>query len=348
MRPTLLRLAIVIGVAVVVAGSSLAAYGYVFGFDNPRAIAGPTTASAPTTSTEPSTTTTLAPTTTHPATTTTHPAQAQPAHAQLPDGNYSQGSHGPSVLAYQQRLVGLHFDPGPLDGHFGQDMRYAVEAVEKLYGLPRKGIIGPGERLALSAFQWPKSLAPAKTAEADRVEVDLDKQVLVLYRNWDVRLITTVSTGSGHYFCGGDQGCQYAVTPPGKYHFQWFYNGWRDGPLGHLYKPYYFNGGIAVHGYTSVPTSPASHGCVRIPMDIANYFHTLVSKGEAVYVVGTPSGPLVPPTSIPTAPPTTTTTVPPSVTAATTAPHATTTTHPATTTTHPTTTTTHPVTTTTH
>jgi hypothetical protein len=346
MRPTMLRVAIVIGVAVIVAGSSLAAYGYVFGFDNPRAIAGPTTASAPPSSTTASTTT-IASTTTHrPTTSTTHPAQAEPPRVQLPAGSFSQGSSGADVLAYQRRLVALHFDPGPLDGHFGPDMAYAVEAVEKLYGLPRNGTIGAAERLVLSGFQWPQSLVSAKTAEADRVEVDLDKQVLVLYQNYDIRLITTTSTGSGEYFCGGDQGCQYAVTPPGKFHFQWFYNGWRTSPLGHLYKPYYFNGGIAVHGYTSVPTHAASHGCVRIPMDIANYFHTLVHTGETIYVVGTPSGPLVPPTSIPTTAPTTT--VAPTTTTPTTAPH-TTTTHPTTSTTHPhpTTTTTHPVTTTT-
>ena len=35
------------------------------------------------------------------------------------------------------------------------------------------------------------------------------------------------------------------------------------------------------------PSYPASHGCARIPMDIANYFPSLVTKGESVYVVGT-------------------------------------------------------------
>jgi lipoprotein-anchoring transpeptidase ErfK/SrfK len=31
-----------------------------------------------------------------------------------------------------------------------------------------------------------------------------------------------------------------------------------------LYRPRYFNAGIAVHGYSSVPSYPASHGCVRV------------------------------------------------------------------------------------
>ena len=38
-------------------------------------------------------------------------------------------------------------------------------------------------------------------------------------------------------------------------------NGWDRGPLGSLYRPQYFNDGIAIHGYTSVPSTPASHGC---------------------------------------------------------------------------------------
>jgi hypothetical protein len=36
------------------------------------------------------------------------------------------------------------------------------------------------------------------------------------------------------------------------------------GPLGSMYRPNYFSGGYAVHGMTSVPAYPASHGCVRM------------------------------------------------------------------------------------
>jgi len=37
-------------------------------------------------------------------------------------------------------------------------------------------------------------------------------------------------------------------------------------PLGDLYRPQYFNGGIAVHGLASVPAYPASHGCARVSL----------------------------------------------------------------------------------
>ena len=63
-------------------------------------------------------------------------------------------------------------------------------------------------------------------------------------------------------------------------------SGWETGPLGDLYNPLYFNGGIAFHGAYSVPGYPASHGCVRIPMNAAEWFPTIVGNGWPVYVSG--------------------------------------------------------------
>jgi lipoprotein-anchoring transpeptidase ErfK/SrfK len=49
-------------------------------------------------------------------------------------------------------------------------------------------------------------------------------------------------------------------------------DGWDKSPLGRLYRPKYFNGGIAVHGYLSVPPYPASHGCVRVSVPAMDWF----------------------------------------------------------------------------
>src|SRR5205807_5474771 len=61
--------------------------------------------------------------------------------------------------------------------------------------------------------------------------------------------------------------------------------GWEKSPLGWLYNSQYFNGGIAIHGSSSVPGYAASHGCVRIPMSAAEWFPDRVSLGTPVYVV---------------------------------------------------------------
>ncbi|MDQ1534961.1 MAG: hypothetical protein QOF28_2722 [Actinomycetota bacterium] len=314
------------GICALVIGS----YAYVFGFGaGGAASAGTLPTFAPQTSAAPTSTTS----TTRPAptTTTTLARQAEPVRVQMPDPGRSLGigARGPVVLAYEQRLASLHIDTGPVDGVYDQKTAYAIDTVEKIYGIERDGRIGPQVRAALSIFQWPKPLTTH--AEPDRVEVSLDKQYLVLYEKGWVKLITTVSSGGGYSYCGGDDGCQYAVTPPGRFEFQWYYNGWRTSKLGHLYKPYYFNGGIAIHGYPDVPNHPASHGCVRIPMHIADYFHTFVHNGFPIYVVGTPSHalgekpPQPPPTTSTTKPKVTTTTKPKTPkTTATTAPKTTT------------------------
>jgi hypothetical protein len=165
-----------------------------------------------------------------------------------------------------------------------------------------------------------------------------------VYQDWQPILITTASTGSGEYFCGGTDGCQYAITPAGHFHFQFEHHGWDNGKLGEMWNPYYFDGGIAVHGLPSVPPYPASHGCVRIPMDIANYFPTLVRDGESVYVVGTAMKPgnnyvgPAPTTSTTTTTTTTTTVARPTITApraTVTIPHTPTTKRRTTTTTNP-------------
>jgi len=279
------RFGLVAGVVAVVAGGAIATLVAVSSRSDGSAATAPGKhAAAPhLTSTAPTSPST------HRATTTssTIPPIHQPAaHAlpEVPESGLSWGDSGPVVLAFQQRLKQLHFDPGPADGVYGQDTDYAITAVDKLLGLSRDGRITPAVRAGLEHFKYTAALPKA---EGDRVEINLDDQVLTVFKNWQPILITTTSTGSGEHFCGGSDGCQYAITPTGHFHFQYLHRGWDNGKLGKMWNPYYFNGGIAVHGLASVPSYPASHGCARIPMDIANYFPSLVTKGESVYVVGT-------------------------------------------------------------
>lgn len=239
----------------------------------------------------PTTTTSTVP----PTTTTTIPTLQQPPIAELPTApliGWGIGSGpDPSIKAYEQRLVDLHFDPGPVDGVFDQDTAYAMEAVEKIAGLPRVGRINPAEAQYLETFEYPTPLHP--TAEANRTEINVTNQTITLYQNYQVRLITTTSTASGVTFCyytpkraPTAHVCEVATTPNGRYAYYLFRAGNDTGDLGTLFNPYYFFKGRAIHGYPEVPTYPASHGCARIPMHIAEYWHTLVQNGDPVYVDG--------------------------------------------------------------
>jgi lipoprotein-anchoring transpeptidase ErfK/SrfK len=77
-----------------------------------------------------------------------------------------------------------------------------------------------------------------------------------------------------------------AITPVGTFEIYRKVEGWRKSPLGLLYYPNYIEGGIAIHGNPSVPTRPASHGCIRIPMFAAQEFSEIATIGMEVFVYG--------------------------------------------------------------
>lgn len=192
----------------------------------------------------------------------------------------SIGSEGPLVASIQAKLQALHYDPGPVDGSFGSATRDAVYAFQKVHGLDPEPVIGPH---TWSALRDPRTPAPLVRDRApNRVEIDLAHQLLYVYTAGRLGLISHVSSGSGETFCTDT--CRQAVTPTGDYRTDWRVTGWRVSDLGSLYNPVYFNGGIAVHGSYSVPTYPASHGCVRIPMGTAEVFPRIVGEGWPVLV----------------------------------------------------------------
>ncbi len=125
----------------------------------------------------------------------------------------------------------------------------------------------------------PKALVPH--GGTTRIEVNQTDLVLVLWKNNQPELISHVSSGGGYSYCDPGGGCgNIAHTPDGNYKALSFLPGWVKVPLGEMFNPVFFIGrAYAIHGDTSVPLYAASHGCVRIPMDIANFFHTKFPLG---------------------------------------------------------------------
>ncbi len=249
--------------------------------------AGPSTTAAPTSTTEaPTTTTTAAPTTTttEAPTTTTTTVPVDP--TEVPEvGLLKSGSKGTRTKAVQQALKDQHYDPGEPDGKFGLKTTQAVWAFQALHGLATDGVVGPETEAAILARTPQPMLRP--NLGPTHTEVDLTRQVLIVFRDGQPTLITHVSSGSGVAYCENTKvgkNCGSAVTPLGVFTFYRQVQGIREAPLGKLYDPVYFTGGFAVHGSPSVPNHPASHGCVRIPMSISSYFQTKVNLGETVEV----------------------------------------------------------------
>ena len=116
------------------------------------------------------------------------------------------------------------------------------------------------------------------------VEVDVDRQMLLLIdSNGAVQKMLPVSTGSNKRF--EEKGIRgLAYTPKGRFRIYAKIAGWRKSPLGLLYYPNYFSDGLAIHGNPSVPQTPQSHGCVRVPMSSAEELSKLLPVGMIVLI----------------------------------------------------------------
>jgi peptidoglycan hydrolase-like protein with peptidoglycan-binding domain len=212
-----------------------------------------------------------------------------PAGYTAPKRNLAPGMKGADVKALQQRLASLRYYPGSIDGQFGGNTQAALWAFQEINGVKVTGVVDAATK---NALVHPRTYTSPSYADkrATRIEVDQALEVLVLFDNNQIKLISHVSSGGGYYYDCTVYGCAQAVTPNGTYDTTDFMPGWATVPLGEMYNPVFFIGtAYAIHGDTYVPVGPASHGCVRIPMDVADFFHTLVTTpGTQVHVYGTP------------------------------------------------------------
>ena len=184
---------------------------------------------------------------------------AAPARALAAYPTLRRGSSGAAVRTLQARLGHLRYWCGAVDGVFGGLTEQAVFALQKAAGITRDGVVGPATWSRLSAGVRPS----VRTRTGTWFEVDKARQLCLYVVDGRLMMTLDTSTGSGHrYYSRG--AWHVALTPSGSFRVYRKVNGWDDGPLGALWRPAYFNGGIALHGYGSVPAYPASHGCVRV------------------------------------------------------------------------------------
>src|SRR5256714_7717330 len=158
--------------------------------------------------------------------------------------------------------------------------RNAVVAFQKFEGRKISGQVSRDDFDAIMNASAPQP----KDTGYKHVEVDLDRQVLLLVDDdGSIQKILPVSTGSNrHYREKGMSGLAY--TPRGRFKIYAKIAGWRKSPLGLLYYPNYFSDGLAIHGNSSVPNSPESHGCIRIPNAAAVEMYKSMPLGTIVLI----------------------------------------------------------------
>ncbi len=184
------------------------------------------------------------------------------------------------VKEAEERLAEMGYGPGRVDGVLDVESRNALVAFQKWEGRKVTGRLGRDDFVAIMNAEAPLAKDPGYR----HVEVDIDRQVMLMTDDdGRVERVLPISSGSNkQYREKGGSGLAY--TPRGRFRVNAKIAGWRKSPLGLLYYPSYFSGGVAIHGNPSVPHQPESHGCVRIPMSAAVEVYKRMPVGSIVLV----------------------------------------------------------------
>ena len=182
------------------------------------------------------------------------------------------GSHGNEVRILNRLLDDLGYVAGS-GSKYGGPTERAVLAYRKVNNMARTTNTTPGIFRALAAGKGGFKLAdPGK---GKQIEVDISRQVMALAVDGEAKRIYHVSTGA-------------AATPTvrGKWTFYRRTPGYNA--IGMYWSSFWVRG-YAIHGYKSVPTHPASHGCVRTHLSVATSIYDWIDDGPSgttIYTYG--------------------------------------------------------------
>lgn len=131
------------------------------------------------------------------------------------------------------------------------------------------------ERSDTSAMQMLIGVTPESTAAKLFVEVDLSTQRATVTRDGQTILTTKVSSGRPD-----------KPTPPGKYVVTHKYTEWHSTLYHNASMPFFMRlscSAVGLHA-GNLPGYPASHGCVRLPSDVAKKLYDLIPRGTMVVI----------------------------------------------------------------
>lgn len=182
------------------------------------------------------------------------------------DWQAGAGERGLKVLLLQRALLAEGFAT-PVTGYYDDGTARGVLAFRKTNGLGRDGYATKDVFAMLLRGQGAFRLRYPRAGK--HVEFDWSRQVLVLARGG--RPYRTYHTSSGT-----------PATPTvfGSYRFYLQTPGTNSKGMVHSS---YFIGGYAIHGYASVPTYPASHGCLRVPIPNALSIFNWIDIGDPIH-----------------------------------------------------------------
>jgi L,D-transpeptidase catalytic domain len=175
-------------------------------------------------------------------------------------------ARGREALLFNRLLQDAGYHMGDVADHFDDSTSLAVLAMRKVNDLPRTEEYDP--RLFTMLLRGDGAFEPLHDQDGRYVEVDLSRQVMALVEDGKPTDVFHVSTGA-------------FGTPTGAYSFYSKGPGYNQKGM---YYSVYYDGNYATHGYYSVPTYPASHGCIRNPEVYSVYIYDWISLGDPIYI----------------------------------------------------------------
>ena len=176
-----------------------------------------------------------------------------------PPPTIGPGASGAAVVVLQQELTALGYWVDTTGGTFDDSTEQAVWALQKVAGLPADGVVGATTWAALNAGVVPQP----RSRSGYVIEVNLANDIVMVVNNGHVMYTLNTSTGGGYTYTSGGV-TSVAITPSGIFQTYRVIDGLDVDSLGALWRPRFFTGGYAIHGDSSVPPYPVSHGCVRV------------------------------------------------------------------------------------
>jgi len=178
-----------------------------------------------------------------------------------------RGSRGPFVRFVRARLAAMHYAVSG-GSRFSDATARAVLAYRKVNGMSRTRGVNRG--IATRLAEGKGAFRP-RHGGGKHVEADISRQLLALIGgNGDVERVYHMSSGKSS-----------TPTVLGTFHFYMKQPGTNGKRMVHSS---YFIRGYAIHGFNPVPTSPASHGCIRVPIPNALSIFRWIHNGDAIHV----------------------------------------------------------------
>jgi hypothetical protein len=178
------------------------------------------------------------------------------------------GDSGNIVSLFHDLLRQEGYGNAPGGDDFNEATARAVLAFRKVNRMSRTYNATPDVFKRLASGKGSFNLLHPEAGK--HVEIDISRQVMVLASKGKPQYTYHVSTGA-------------PGTPSDRGQFRFYSKQPGYNNVGMYYSVYY-NGGEATHGYKSVPTYPASHGCIRNPIPDSVFIYNWIDLGDPVWV----------------------------------------------------------------